>query len=108
MTQQARDTGFQISEDLHGAVEEGFAKGEVTIDPRGRRASTARAYLHPVMDRSNLRVETGASTNRILISNGRAVGVEYVRDGQVRSGCGAGCGRGPAATSIRSDRAAGG
>ena len=81
----AAAAGFQISEDLHGAVEEGFAKGEVTIDPRGRRASSARAYLHPIMDRSNLRVETGASTNRILISNGRAVGVEYVRDGQVRT-----------------------
>ena len=81
----AAAAGFQISEDLHGTVEEGFAKGEVTIDPRGRRASTARAYLHPIVDRSNLRVETGALTNRILISNGRAVGVEYVCNDQVRT-----------------------
>jgi choline dehydrogenase len=81
----AASAGFNISEDLHGEVEEGFAKGEVTIDPRGRRASTSRAYLHPIRERSNLRVQTGARTQRILIESGRAVGVEYVHDGEIRT-----------------------
>lgn len=80
----AAAAGFQVTEDLHGQVEEGFARGEVTIDRKGRRASTSRAYLHPVLARRNLSVETHALTNRILIENGRAIGVEYVRDGQVR------------------------
>jgi choline dehydrogenase len=81
----AAAAGFGMSEDLHGETEEGFARGEVTIDPRGRRASTSRAYLRPIMSRPNLRVETGALTHRILIANGRAVGVEYLRDAQVRT-----------------------
>ncbi|MGH8228076.1 MAG: GMC family oxidoreductase [Steroidobacteraceae bacterium] len=74
--------GFNTSEDIHGDVEEGFARGEVTIDRRGRRASTSWAYLHPVMGRSNLTVTLGALVTRILVENGRAVGVEYVREGK--------------------------
>ena len=77
----ASAAGFGVSEDLHGELEEGFAKGEVTIDPRGRRASTSRAYLHPILGRPNLRIETGALTHRVQVADGRAVGVEYVRDG---------------------------
>jgi choline dehydrogenase len=80
----AAAAGFGVTQDLHGEVEEGFARGEVTIDRKGRRASTSRAYLYPVLGRKNLRVETRALTNRILVENGKAVGVEYVREGQVQ------------------------
>ena len=85
LMRSAGAAGFRVCEDLHGEVEEGFAKGEVTIDPHGRRASTARAYLHPVANRPNLTIRTEAVTNRILIANGRAVGVEYVHHGEVRT-----------------------
>jgi choline dehydrogenase len=77
-------TGYPISEDISAELPEGFSKGEVTIDKRGRRASTSRAYLHPAMHRPNLTVETGALTTRVLIEHGRAVGVEYSKDGQLR------------------------
>ncbi|MGH8150627.1 MAG: GMC family oxidoreductase [Steroidobacteraceae bacterium] len=76
--------GFNTSEDIHGDVEEGFARGEVTIDMRGRRDSTSWAYLHPVMGRDNLTVTMGALVRRVLIENGRAVGVEYSKEGQLR------------------------
>ena len=76
--------GFNTSDDIHGDVEEGFARGEVTIDPRGRRASTARAYLYPVMDRRNLTVTLDALVTRVLIEHGRAVGVEYRQDGKLQ------------------------
>ncbi len=79
----AAAAGFQVTQDLHGQLEEGFARGEVTIDRKGRRASTSRAYLHPVMGRKNLAVETHALTHKVLIENGRAIGVEYFRQGQV-------------------------
>jgi len=81
--QTAVPAGFNTSEDIHGDVEEGFARGEVTIDPRGRRDSTSWAYLHPVMGRKNLSVTLGALVTRILVENGRAVGVEYSREGQL-------------------------
>jgi choline dehydrogenase len=79
----AEAAGFSCSDDLHGEQEEGFARGELTIDAKGRRASTARAYLDPVIHRPNLTVITGAETNRVMIENGRAVGVEYVKEGRV-------------------------
>jgi len=79
----AAAAGFNTTEDLHGEVEEGFARGEVNIDRHGRRASTARAYLHPVMGRENLTIEMNALTTRVLIDKERAVGVEYVQNGHV-------------------------
>lgn len=74
--------GYQLTEDYDGELQEGFGRGEVTIDGRGRRASTSRAYLDPVRHRANLTVETGALTQRILIEDGRAVGAEYSRNGR--------------------------
>jgi choline dehydrogenase len=79
----AAAAGFNTTEDLHGEVEEGFARGEVNIDRHGRRASTSRAYLHPVMGRENLTIEMNALTTRVLIDKERAVGVEYVQNGHV-------------------------
>ncbi|HTC43657.1 MAG TPA: GMC family oxidoreductase N-terminal domain-containing protein [Steroidobacteraceae bacterium] len=79
----AAAAGFNTTEDLHAQVEEGFARGEVNIDRHGRRASTSRAYLHPVMGRENLTLEMNALTTRVLIEKERAVGVEYVQNGHV-------------------------
>jgi len=84
LMQTARAAGFGTTEDLHGEVEEGFSCGEVTIDPRGRRASTSWAYLHPVMRRGNLRVTLNALTTRVIVEHGRAVGVELSEGGQLR------------------------
>ena len=83
LMQAAPRAGYPVSQDLHAELPEGFARGEVTIDRRGRRSSASRAYLHPAMARPNLVVETGALTHRVLVEKGRAVGVEYSRDGQV-------------------------
>ena len=84
LMQSAAAAGFRVTEDLHGEFEEGFARGEATIDRKGRRASTSRAYLYPVMARRNLTVETHALTHRVLIEKGRAVGVEYVQHDQLQ------------------------
>ena len=52
----------------------------------GERWSAARAYLHPHMgSRPNLAVECGARVQRILIENGRAVGVQVRQSGVVRT-----------------------
>ena len=83
LMQSAAGAGFNVTEDLHATLEEGFARGEVNIDRHGRRASTSRAYLHPAMGRANLSVRTDTLTTRVLIERGRAVGVECVHNGQV-------------------------
>ncbi|MFO1410299.1 MAG: GMC family oxidoreductase N-terminal domain-containing protein [Steroidobacteraceae bacterium] len=90
LMRSAAAAGFATSADLHAEVEEGFARGEVTIDARGRRASTARAYLDPVNTRPNLTVLTGALTERVLVENGRATGVQFRRNGAVETARAAG------------------
>jgi choline dehydrogenase len=78
----ARAAGYPISDDINGEQAEGFARGEVTIDRCGRRASASRAYLAAAGDRPNLRIELHALTTRVVLEGGRAVAVEYVQGGQ--------------------------
>jgi choline dehydrogenase len=80
----AEVAGHAVSADIDGEDTAGFARGDVTIDRRGRRASASRAYLWPAMRRPNLRVETGAVSQRVLIENGRAIGIEYRQDGELK------------------------
>jgi choline dehydrogenase len=80
----AKAAGFDTTDDLHAEQEEGFARGELTIDKQGKRASTARAYLEPALSRPNLTVITRAATRRVIVEHGRATGVEYVREGETQ------------------------
>jgi choline dehydrogenase len=67
--------GFPACADFNVAEPEGYGYRQGTID-QGRRVSTASAYLRPVMQRKNLTVLTHTMTRRILLEDGRAVGVE--------------------------------
>ncbi len=81
----AKTLGYKESADLHGDEPEGFSIPEFNAG-RGRRASTSRAFIHPIRHRTNLHIETGALTSRIVIENGRAVGVDYVQNGEAQKG----------------------
>lgn len=48
----------------------------------GRRWSAAAGFLKPALGRPNLRLETAAHVEKILIEDGRAVGVRWSRAGQ--------------------------
>ncbi|MCU0884419.1 MAG: GMC family oxidoreductase N-terminal domain-containing protein [Beijerinckiaceae bacterium] len=50
---------------------------------RGVRWSAARGFLKPVLDRPNLRLETGTLVERVLVENGRSVGVRFRQNGAV-------------------------
>lgn len=50
----------------------------------GVRYSSARCYLQPARDRSNLEIRGGTVVRRVLIERGRAVGVEVSTAGQCR------------------------
>ena len=76
-----QEAGYQLTEDVNGYRQEGFAKFDRNVHD-GRRLSAARAYLHPVMGRPNLDVQTRAFVSRIVFEGGRAVGVEYTRTGR--------------------------
>lgn len=77
----AEAAGFPRSSDHNGAEPEGIAPIEVTIDKKGRRASTARAFVHPVKSRPNLTVEINALVRRVVVKDGRAIGVEFDQKG---------------------------
>jgi len=83
LMQSAAAAGFATTEDIHGDCEEGFARGEITVDARGRRASTARAYLHPVRHRPNLNVVTEALVTKVSMDGERATGIVYRRGAEV-------------------------
>lgn len=67
--------GFAACTDFNVPEPEGFGFRQGTID-RGRRVSTASAYLRPALRRRNLVVLTHTATRRIIVDAGRAVGVE--------------------------------
>src|SRR5687767_11280834 len=76
-----QQAGYPLTDDVNGYRQEGFAKFDRNVH-KGKRLSAARAYLHPVMDRPNLTVETRAYTTKILFEGNRACGVEYMRRGR--------------------------
>jgi choline dehydrogenase len=75
-----QEAGHPLTDDVNGYRQEGFAAFDRNIH-RGRRLSAARAYLHPVMDRPNLEVQTGKLVSRVVFEGTRAVGVEVVHRG---------------------------
>ncbi|WP_274424941.1 choline dehydrogenase [Chelativorans sp. YIM 93263] len=69
-----REAGFETTDDYNGAKQEGFGPMEQTIH-KGRRWSTANAYLKPALKRKNVSLVKGFA-RRVIIENQRAVGVE--------------------------------
>ena len=76
-----QEAGYPLTADVNGYRQEGFAAFDRNVHD-GRRLSAARAYLHPVMARPNLEVETLAFVTRIRFDGDRAVGVEFTRPGR--------------------------
>jgi choline dehydrogenase len=81
--QAAQDAGYPLTDDVNGYRQEGFGRFDRNVH-RGRRLSASRAYLHPVMDRKNLKVETLAFVTGVRFRGSRAVGVDYLRGGRMR------------------------
>jgi 4-pyridoxate dehydrogenase len=75
-----RTAGHGWTDDYNGEVQQGFSRLQMTIG-KGRRCSAATAYLRPALRRRNLTVKVHALTSRILMENGRATGVEYLKAG---------------------------
>ena len=73
--------GFAHSPDLNGALSEGVGTYQINT-AKGRRASTANAFLRPALRRSQVALRTRAQATRIVIEGTRAVGVRYVQYGR--------------------------
>lgn len=77
----AQDIGIPLNPDYNGATQEGVGYFQQTAY-KGFRWSTAKGFLKPARHRSNLTVATRAQACRVLFEGRRAVGVEYMQDGE--------------------------
>jgi len=75
------EAGIPRNPDVNGDSQEGVTYYQLTVK-NGQRCSAAVAYLHPAMGRANLTVATRALTTRVLFEGKRAVGVEYIQNGE--------------------------
>src|SRR5690606_7224904 len=77
-----RQAEFELTDDYNGSKQEGFGPMEQTIH-KGRRWSTANAYLRPALKRQNVNLISGFA-RRVVIENQRATGVEIEVRGQIQ------------------------
>ncbi len=77
----AASAGIPPSADFNTGSNEGCGYFDVN-QRRGRRWSAARGFLAPALSRPNLSVMTESLVERVLVENGRAVGVVLRRNGQ--------------------------
>jgi choline dehydrogenase len=66
--------GYKRNPDYNGSDQEGVGYFQLTLD-KGRRCSSAVAYLKPARNRKNLTIITHAQAEKLLIEEGEAKGV---------------------------------
>ena len=76
----AQQAGLPYRADFNAGQQEGTGFYQTTTR-RGKRSSTAVAYLRPALGRKNLTLRTDATVSRIVVENGRASGVEIIVKG---------------------------
>jgi choline dehydrogenase len=80
----AEQAGIKSIADFNCGDNEGCCAFHVN-QRRGRRVSAARAFLKPVLNRANLRLETGCLVEGLIFQGRRAVGVRWRQAGGLRS-----------------------
>ncbi|WP_245745706.1 GMC family oxidoreductase [Nocardia altamirensis] len=80
----AQEYGLPFNDDYNSGDSTGVSYTQHTIRD-GKRQSTWVGYGKPIQDDPGLTVVTGAQTTRVLFDEDRAIGVEYLRDGQLNT-----------------------
>ncbi|MCS3447997.1 MULTISPECIES: GMC family oxidoreductase [Bradyrhizobium] len=78
----AEEMGVKRIADFNTGDNEGTSYFHVN-QKRGRRWSSARGFLKPVLNRSNLRLETDVLVDRLIVESGRAAGVLFRQGNEV-------------------------
>ncbi len=76
-----KEAGYPETKDYNGYQQEGFGPMHMTVKD-GVRSSTAREYLRPIMNRSNLEVMSNTMTSRVLMDGKKAIGIEIQKGGK--------------------------
>jgi choline dehydrogenase len=82
VTKAATEMGVPATQDFNTGDNEGVGYFHVN-QKRGLRMSVATAFLKPVLDRPNLRLETGVLVEKIVFEGKRAVGVQFRQNGKL-------------------------
>jgi choline dehydrogenase len=77
----AEQMGIRRIPDFNTGDNEGISYFHVN-QKRGRRWSSARGFLKPVLNRPNLRLEKHVLVDRLIVEDGRAVGVRFIQNGE--------------------------
>ena len=83
MIAAAAKIGIKYNPDYNGADQEGIAMTQATIN-KGRRQSTAYCYLDPARSRPNLKIQTGAMGESLILEGKTCVGIRYSVNGEAR------------------------
>jgi choline dehydrogenase-like flavoprotein len=81
VAEAAQEMGIRRTPDFNTGDNEGVGYFHVN-QKRGRRWSSARGFLKPALNRPNLRLETNVLTDRLIVENGRTVGVRFIQNGE--------------------------
>ncbi len=79
-TDAAEQSGIPRTRDFNTGDNEGISYFQVN-QKNGRRWSSARGFLKPVLHRQNLTLITGAEAEKILFEGKRAIGISFFKDG---------------------------
>jgi len=79
-----QEIGIPFNADVNGAEQDGVTFYDVT-QRNARRESSATAFLRPAKDRPNLTTRTRAQTVKIIVENGRAVGVQFLHRNELHT-----------------------
>ncbi len=81
VAEAAHEMGIRKVADFNTGDNEGIGYFHVN-QKRGRRWSSARGFLKPALSRPNLRLETNVLVDKVIVENGRAVGVRFSQGGE--------------------------
>ena len=80
----AQEAGIPFNDDFNGKAQDGIGHYQLTTKD-AKRSSAASGYLAPIRGRKNLEVRLNAPALKIVVENGRAVGVTFASNGGVET-----------------------
>lgn len=70
------EAGLPVNDDFNGESQDGVGRYDFNIK-KGRRWSSATAFLKPAAGRPNLRIQTGAHVSTLIFDGKRVTGLRY-------------------------------
>ena len=76
----SQQAGYVATDDYNGHRQEGMGPADMTVY-KGRRWSTANAYLRPALARGNVKLKTGVMVEKLLFDGKKCIGVRAKQKG---------------------------